>query len=143
MKKNMNIVRVRREFELFGILSKYKLVINNRPINIFYRKKIILPNGNYNFVIEKGLFTSNKVSLKLEDGLDVTVFVKGSPAGRYGHKLSIIVVLSSLLYLLLEYVLQANYSVYFLLPFLFYMLMPVYTSVFDKNKKRIELYVKK
>ena len=137
----MNTVIIKREAELFGIFSKYKLFINNKSVNIFYKKKILLPDGNYNFVIEKGFFKSNKISLKLEGGEYVTILVKGSPAGRYGRKASVVVIISSLFYLLSEYVFHVNYSVYFLLPFLLYMLMPVYTSIFERDKKRITLYV--
>ncbi len=139
----MNTITVIRKPELFGVFSKYKLILNNQNIEVFYKKNIYnLPDGKYHLSVEKYPFESNQISINLKENSNVKVFIKGSPAGKYGTELSLIVIVCGIVFAFLEWVINYNYSFYFLLPLLAYMLMPIYTSILQKDKNRINIYTK-
>jgi len=138
----MNTVTIVRKAEVLLLRSRYKLFINDKQTSILDKETFEFPDGTYDFRVEQLFFKSNTLSLKLENNQNVTIYIKGSSAGRHGRPLSIIILISFFFFFLFEYVFKSDLSVYFLLPFLLYILMPLYTSLFERKKDRIKLYVK-
>lgn len=139
----MNTIVIKRRLDLLSIISRFTLSVNDCKSEFINNKTLTVPDGTYDLCMIDSFAKSNQLSLVVKDNETTTVYVEGSKIGRHGRILSIITVISAVLFIILEYLLKSPYALYFLLPFFAYLLMPAYTSVFESNKNRILLYTKK
>lgn len=139
----MNTIIIKRKLELFSLISRLTLSVNDRKSEFINNKTLSPPDGTYNLCIEHSFAKSNNLTIEVKGNETTTVYVEGTKMGRHGRVLSIVTMVSSLLFIISEYLFKSPYSLYFLLPFFAYMLMPAYTSVFERNKNRILLYTRK
>lgn len=139
----MNTIIIKRKLELFSLISRLTLSVNDRKSEFINNKTLSTPDGTYNLCIEDSFARSNNLIIKVKGDETTTIYVEGTKMGRHGRVLSIATIVSSLLFIILEHLFKSPYSLHFLLPFFAYMLMPAYTSVFERNKNRIMLYTRK
>lgn len=137
-------VQLTKKIEFLNLLSSYDVYINGEKEKIVYKKELSLQSGSCTLFVKKGLFESNKLILNNENyNQEYYISINGTPYGRHGQIISIFCVISLILIVINNLFIDSNFLYYLLLiPFFIYLLLPIYSSIFEKRKNRIELILK-